>query len=247
MLSEEAILTGVRAALGRAGVDLRRWPIHVGLSEGVLTLQGELPEISRKKRALKLTAAVPGVHWIADQLRLTPASPMGDGAIRDHVRDAMVEEPAFAVCAIRIRDKAGAIVVIQEPPGPLRGEVEASVDTGVVTLDGRVPSLSHKRLAGVLCFWVPGTRDVVNGLEVDPPEEDNDGEIADAVRLILEKDPVIDATSIGVLCRGGVVTLRGAAGSPEQRDMAERDAWYTFGVDDVVSELVLSAEPSTTE
>jgi hypothetical protein len=172
---------------------------------------------------------------------------MGDGAIRDHVRDAMVEEPAFAVCAIRIRDKAGAIVVIQEPPGPLRGEVEVSVDTGVVTLDGRVPSLSHKRLAGVLCFWVPGTRDVVNGLEVNPPEEDNDGEIADAVRLILEKDPVIDATSIGVLCRDGLVTLRGVAASPEQRDMAERDAWYTFGVDEVTNELVLSAERATVE
>lgn len=44
------------------------------------------------------------------------------------------------------------------------------VKKGIVTLNGEVPSLTHKRLAGVLAWWVPGTRDVVNGLEEVPAE-----------------------------------------------------------------------------
>jgi osmotically-inducible protein OsmY len=47
------------------------------------------------------------------------------------------------------------------------------VKEGVVTLDGEVSSLAHKRLCGVLAWWVPGSRDVVNGLEVRVDEVDN--------------------------------------------------------------------------
>ena len=38
-----------------------------------------------------------------------------------------------------------------------------------MTLNGRVPGLPSRRLAGVLAWWVPGVRDVVNGIELDPP------------------------------------------------------------------------------
>lgn len=34
-----------------------------------------------------------------------------------------------------------------------------------MTLEGRVVSLSHKRLAGVLAWWVPGCRDFVVTLD----------------------------------------------------------------------------------
>ena len=42
--------------------------------------------------------------------------------------------------------------------------VEFAVEDGIVTLDGEVPSLTHKRLAGVFAWWVPGSRDVINGM-----------------------------------------------------------------------------------
>jgi len=38
---------------------------------------------------------------------------------------------------------------------------------------------------------VPGCRDVVDGLEVKPPEQDNDDELSDALSLVLEVDPMI--------------------------------------------------------
>jgi hypothetical protein len=38
-----------------------------------------------------------------------------------------------------------------------------SVNNGVVLLDDHVNGLTQKRLAGVLAWWVPGNRDVING------------------------------------------------------------------------------------
>ncbi len=80
-------------------------------------------------------------------------------------------------------------------------------------------------------------RDVVNGLEVVPPEEDDDGEITDAVRLALEKDPLVDAGQIGVTTHRSVVTLSGVVRCDVERQAAERDAWCVFGVDAVKTDI----------
>jgi osmotically-inducible protein OsmY len=103
--------------------------------------------------------------------------------------------------------------------------------------NGQVESLSHKRLAGLLAWWVPGTCDVVNGIEARPPEEDSDDEISDAVRAALEKDRLIKSDSIRVTTNNALVTLDGIAANQRQAAMAEADAWYIFGVDAVVNNL----------
>lgn len=106
-----------------------------------------------------------------------------------------------------------------------------------MTLSGTIPSLSHKRLAGVLAWWVPGTRDVRNDLNVVPPEGDDDGELNDAVHIVLDKDPLIDSSGVQVQVQDGVVALHGLVSKHGDRDMAERDAWYVEGVRDVRNEL----------
>lgn len=100
-----------------------------------------------------------------------------------------------------------------------------------------MPSLTHKRLAGVLAWWVPGTRNVVNGLEEVPPQEDNDDELTDAVRLTLEKDPFVDAAKIRVTSQDWIVTLDGLVPNETMKQMAERDAWYMLGVKGVVNRV----------
>jgi osmotically-inducible protein OsmY len=91
------------------------------------------------------------------------------------------------------------------------GIIDVVVDGGVVTLDGQVPSLSHKRLAGVLAWWVPGVPDVITGLAVEPTQEDSGDEITEAVRLVLEKDRFVPADHIRVRMQGRVLTLDGGA------------------------------------
>jgi osmotically-inducible protein OsmY len=93
----------------------------------------------------------------------------------------------------------------------------------------------------VLAWWVPGSREVINGLAVEPPEEDSDDEITDAVLLVLEKDRFVTADQIRVRTQGRVVTLEGLVPNATIREMAEFDAWYVFGVDQVVNLLEVHA------
>jgi osmotically-inducible protein OsmY len=81
---------------------------------------------------------------------------------------------------------------------------------------------------------------VINGLEEVPAEADNDDEITDAVRLALEKDPLVKADRIRIATHRSIVTLEGAVPSKETSEAAEFDAWYVFGVDAVVNNLQLS-------
>lgn len=234
--ARQEIIRQVRAAL-ETRVNLHRHPVYIDyLDDGTILLEGEVESVAAKRIALERAAAIPGPRGVVDRLKVVAARPMGDGAVRDAVRDALVGEPALSECAIAI-PAAGALKTVREAPKESRCTIEIAVKDGVVTLDGRVGSLAQKRLAGVLAWWVPGTRDVVNGIEVSPAEEDNDDEITDAVRTALEKDKFVDAAQIRVSTRGGIVTLEGLAIDARQREMAEADAWYVFGVNDVVNRL----------
>jgi osmotically-inducible protein OsmY len=84
---------------------------------------------------------------------------------------------------------------------------------------------------------VPGVRDVVNGIAVEPAEDDGPDMIAEAVRVVLEKDPFVDATQVRIGVRNTVVRLDGLVPTGTVREAAERDAWCTFGVDKVINEI----------
>ena len=186
--------------------------------------------MSRSKGALRKAAEVIEGRFIVDRLHVRPATPMEDGAIRDLVRDALLEEPALLQCRVREFVK-GDLEPARDPPGT----IDIRVEDGVVTLDGDVTGLAQKRLAGALAWWVPGSRDVINGLGVTPPEADSDFEIADAVRLVLEKDPFVNAGQLRISVANAVVTLDGLVPTEDERDMTEHDAWYVFGVEEVIN------------
>lgn len=228
-----------KALLSEARIDVAHHPIRLTLSDGDLVIEGEVADIAAKKLALERAAAVAEVRGIVDRLRVTPAERMGDGTIRDLVRDALLAEPALDECSLRVSVKEAWETV--RSLDSAAGSVDITVSDGVVTLDGNVPSLGLKRLAGVLAWWVPGSRDVINGLGVTPPEEDNDGEISDAVRLALEKDPLINPSQIRVLTGNSVVTLQGQVPTESEREAAEFDAWYIFGVDKVINQIRVRA------
>ena len=238
MLDSAEIVREVQAALGRdQRVDLRRHPIVIRCEpDGSLVLQGETKSLAAKKIALELAASVEGLTGIVDRIRVAPRQPMGDGAIRDHLHAAMLHEGAFTRCEIQAAEE-GRSRAAAETAADRGGYIAIAVADGVVTLDGQVESLSHKRLAELLAWWVPGTRDVVNGIEVMPYEDDSDDEITDAVTMALEKDRLVTHDSIRVGTLNSVVTLEGVVPNRYQAEMAEADAWYIFGVDGVINHL----------
>lgn len=205
-------------------------------SDGALVLGGEVDSVKAKKLALERVAALPGISIIVDRLHVKPATHMSDKEIRVHIRDMLVEEASFRHLEIReIQDSGYAL--LRGAPAVNRGNIDFEVKDGVITLDGQVPGLTSKRLAGVMAWWVPGVRDVVNGMAVEPPEDDGPDMIAEAVRVVLEKDPFVDADQVRVGVRNTVVRLTGLVPTETEREAAERDSWCVFGVDNVINEI----------
>lgn len=204
--------------------------------DGVLLVEGEVETVAQKRLALERLAALPEIDGIVDRLHVRPAARMSDDGIRDHLRKAFLQEPAFEDVRIvqQLENAEIQICAGAQPGGP---EIRFEVADGIVTLNGRLNSLTSKRLAGVLCWWVPGTRDVVNGIEVEPIEEDAPIQIEEAIRVALEKDRLLDAAQIKIGVRGRTVRLTGLVKSEALRGAAEADAWYVFGVDDVINEI----------
>ena len=78
-----------------------------------------------------------------------------------------------------------------------RGEIEIEVKKGVVILERQraEPCLQTSRRRARLVG--AGSRDVVNGIAVEPPEEDAPIAIEEAVRIALDKDPFVDERKSG--------------------------------------------------
>jgi osmotically-inducible protein OsmY len=205
-------------------------------SDGVLVLGGEVESVKAKKLALERVAALPGIAGIADRLHVRPATHMSDKELRVHMRDMLMEEASFKDLELGELE-GGQRKLVQGAPADARGSIDFEVKDGVVTLNGRVPTLTTKRLAGVMAWWVPGVRDVINGIAVEPPEDDGPDMIAEAVRVVLEKDPFVDATQVRVGVRKTVVRLDGLVPTETERESAERDAWCVLGVDNVINEI----------
>lgn len=208
---------------------------RLSIEHGALALDGEVASVAVKKRLLERAGAQGGFDGILDRLRVRPAQRMADDEVRDLVIRALTQEPALVETGLAAETK-GACELVRSG-ADARGEILVKVVDGVVLLDGDVLTLAHKRLAGVLAWWVPGSRDVVNGLGVLAPERELDAEVTDAVRTVLEKDPFVDASQIRVMTHNRVVRLEGLVPTESEREMAEFDAWYVFGVDDVIDRI----------
>jgi len=214
MQGNEALKT-IKAALEKElHIDPIKNPIHLKMEGDAILMGGVVDRISHKKKALLVAMGISGTSGVIDRLLVMPAKEMGDKEIKNHICDAFLEEPT-------LRDIT----------------IEVDVNDGIVDLEGTVPSLSHKRLAGVLAWWVPGSQDVINSLEVKPPEEDSDEEITEAVVLVFEKDKLVNHSNIKVTTRNYVVTLNGVVKSEIAKEAAEDDAWYVWGVNDVKNRL----------
>lgn len=221
-------------------VQFRRYPVDISLDAESLVLEGEAPSIAAKKLALRLAAGVGSIRGVVDRLRVAPAEHRGDGAIRDSLVGLLLQAPELRQCSIRAWVK-GAIETARECTDPAGGEIVIAIQDAVVTLEGTVLSLAHKRITGVLAWWTPGCRDVVNALGVQPEQVDDDGELLDALGLVIEMDPLVRGDLIELRCENRVITLGGAVATALERDQVERDAWALFGVDDVRNQITVRA------
>ena len=237
MPDKNALLKRVQAAIEHgARIDLQDCAIDIDLSEDSVTLAGSVADIAAKRRAVRAVAGVAGDRPVVDRLRVGADQPPIDGATRDAVCAWLLREAEFQNCNLRACAKGQRETLRDAGPDAV-GAIEVAVSAGTITLRGEVISLSHRRLAGVLAWWSRGCREVVNELAVLPPEDDNDDEIIEALRLVLEVDANVRAAQIKIACHERQVTLEGRVATEGERRRAEMDAWYLLGVGEVINRI----------
>ena len=64
-----------------------------------------------------------------------------------------------------------------------------------------------------------------------------DDELIDALRIVLEKDPLVHADQLALHAQDGRVTIEGFLASDEERQLALLDAWYVPGVHEVIDRI----------
>ena len=231
-------LTKLSAELERdPRINVHKCHINIRFEKNKIILDGDVDNIIAKRAALDLALRIlsRGEWHIVDLLRVTKDIPVEDRELRDKIVLALTNEPVFTDYTIHT-EVAGNIDMFRDKGIPNQA-IMVTIKNGVITLSGQVGSLTHRRLAEVLVWWLEGCQNVDNQLQVVPAEEDNDNEINDAVRTILEKDPLVHASQLLVGTAGGVVVLNGSVASEQEQKLAVLDAWYVPGVADVVDRI----------
>lgn len=191
--------------------------VNVDVVAGVVYLRGTVPSFYEKRTATEIANRIKGVLDVVNELRVTPVTPRSDSDITADVRAALTRD-----------------VWVDER------KIVVNTVTGVVYLSGTVDSYTEKSYAEGDAWSVPGVVDVVNNIVIAPAHKPTDQEIAQEVRSGLVRNIRIDPTQISVDVVSGVVYLRGAVATAEQRWLADEVAWWTAGVRDVVNELRVS-------
>jgi len=243
MQNGNPVLNTIRAVLEREPhINLHRWPVNLNLTDNsVLIMEGDVESVAAKKRSLELVTEISEVRGVINRLYVAPTEHKSDGEILGALETLLLDARDLKNCSLSVVKKGQMLALQEILDDDASGNIVASVDAGVVTLDGWVISLSHKRLAGVLAWWVPGCRDVVDALEVLPPEQDTDDEVTDALLLVMEMDQLIPhPEQINIHTHDFVVTLEGLVSSETEKNRAEQNAWYLFAVDKVINQLAVS-------
>ena len=112
---------------------------------------------------------------------------------------------------------------------------------GVVSLSGQVNEACHKHLAQETVASLPGVQSIDNRLEVKVEGTDkSDTWIRAKVRSVLALHRNVSGSKTEVDIRDGVITLRGAATSEAQRDLATEYAEDVKGVLRVTNVMTLA-------
>lgn len=120
-------------------------------------------------------------------------------------------------------------------------EVGVTVDNGVVTLRGDVPSFTEKETAERVALRVYGVKAVANDINVRLVSgyERTDSEIAQAVANALKWNTTVPEDRVTISVRDGQVILRGTLDWQYQKDAATRSIRDLTGVRGVTNHIAI--------
>ena len=220
-------------------INRHRCPIQARVEGDRLVLEGEVEHVAAWRRAEAIARHLANGRWaVENRLRRHPVEPMGDRELRDGIVTALTGESSFA--NVTLHAHTGNRTETLREGEPDAGRLMVAIEGSTIILAGEVGSLSHRRLAEALAWWVGGCESVDNRLAVVPDEEDSDDELNDAVRIVLEKDPMVHADRIAVGTAAGIVHLDGTVAAEEEKRFAALDCFAVPGVWDVNDRLEIA-------
>lgn len=120
--------------------------------------------------------------------------------------------------------------------------IGVSVDNGVVTLSGHVPTYFEKMKAEDLAIAIRGVKAIAQEIEVRPAGTHltADDEIARRVLDVLRWSTTLPAEAVKVKVQGGWLTLTGAVEWNFQREAAARAVRDMSGVKGVTNNIIIT-------
>lgn len=119
--------------------------------------------------------------------------------------------------------------------------LKLQVSEGVATIEGVVDTLWKKILSSELAKSVAGVRQVINRLAVVPSTGQSDEQIANDIKINIDKNYLVDVNRVHISVINGSVRLTGTVRTPLAARAAVNSAIYTPGVTDVANRLRIFA------
>jgi len=137
----------VGGLLGDAGESLGLKDLAVKVEQGVLSLDGSVPDVASRVRAEEIAGTVLGVTRVSNHLmpRNAPAG-TDDPSLQRAALDYLSDFHQFAY----------------------PGDITLKVEQGVLTLRGRVSLYMGRQQAGMVASFIRGIARVDNRIKVDP-------------------------------------------------------------------------------
>lgn len=191
--------------------------IGVAVLDGVVMLSGYVRSYAERQAAEKAARRVSGVKAIAEELkvRLPCEAKTADHEIAKRIRDV------FAWNALVPADK-----------------IQVRVQNGVVTLSGEVQWHYQARAAERAAAQISGIVAISDLLTVANYADVAD--VRDRIEAAFKRQADVDAKSLRISVNGGKVTLDGRVQAWHERQAAERAAWASPGVSQVVDRITIA-------
>ena len=190
--------------------------IGVSVSEGVVTLSGEVNSYAEKMAVERAAKRVKGVLAVAEDIVVNY------GMERDMTDTEIAKAVVHAL-------KWHAVVP--------ENHIIPKVENGWVYLSGQVPWEYQKLAAKNAVKALAGVKGVVNGITLSQGVLPTD--VKNRIKAAFERSAILEARGISVSTKGHIVTLEGKVHSLKEKEEAERTAFNAPGVYEVVNKILV--------